>query len=287
MNALERDLIRWENGEMTLEQVERAHPEAGVRELMRLHTRLSMLRAISLPDVEKAWSMTLPMLDRGMTSEPVRSPARSSRLRDWARRPLAASFAAVVMSGGAAYAAGFEPVQRAVDRVWDRAKEVTGLEGSDEEESTSVAPSDDDASAKSSGASAPGRERADEVRGQGREKGPNHGRRAFGHSHKKDNDASGTEHVPGSPPAHARNDEAKKPDKDRDKDKDKDKDNNGSGAPDAPGNSGNNGGGNGVPVEEPEENTASAGGAPPAPEIDSPGASGEDHGNANGKDKDK
>ncbi|MGH2806634.1 MAG: hypothetical protein ACRDKT_05105 [Actinomycetota bacterium] len=111
MTWLERDLVRWENGELTLEDVETAHPDVGIRELVRVHTRLAMLRAIPMPDVEHAWSMTVSKLeDRG-------APAMQ-RLRAWVRKPLIASFASVVMTGGAAYAAGVDPVERAVDRAW-------------------------------------------------------------------------------------------------------------------------------------------------------------------------
>lgn len=269
MSSLERDLIRWENGELTLEEVESAHPEAGVRELMRLHTRLSMLRAIPLPDVEKAWTMTLPRLEAPSRAKPVRvaAPARSSRLRDWARRPLAASFAALVMSGGAAYAAGVEPVQRAVDRVLDRARDATGFgDSGDSEQGTTAAPADpvDNGFNESNDASARGRERADDVRGQGKEKGPNHGRRDFGHSHKKDKEKDnegdrGKDRAPGltgedpsngSPPAHTGNTPPTKPD---------------------------------------NENAPARPAAPADPAPEGPGAGGEAHGNGtgNGQIKDK
>ena len=310
MSSLARDLIRWEKGELTLEQVESAHPEAGVRELMRLHTRLSMLRAIPLPDVEKAWSMTLPALEGGSTQRTAAAPPRSSRLRDWARRPLAASFAALFMSGGAAYAAGVEPVQRAVDGVLDRARNVTGLGGTGDgaQETTSAAPSDasDESSNEGDDATARGRERADEVRGQGKKDGPNHGRRDFGHSHKKDKDNEGDrgkDRAPGltgedpgtgSPPAHPANDDSKKPDKEKER---------APGPPAAPVNNGNGGNGGvhgtpgdngngsdketGPPTDKPDAGADQGGGAPPAPSTDGPGASGETHGKGNGQTKDK
>ena len=297
MSSLAQDLLRWEKGELSLEEVERAHPEAGVRDLMRLHTRLSMLRAIPLPDVDRAWSMTLPRLEGSPKPvpevTPVRVPARSSRLRDWARRPLAASFAAVVMSGGMAYAAGVEPVQRAVDGMVDRARDMTGMgePNGGEDEVTTTAPSDaSEVDPASNGATPPGKERSDEVRGQGKEKGPNHGRREFGHSHKKDkkvkeekeksnegdrgkDDAPGLTEDPGngSPPASPGNGGSTKPDKVKD-----------TGDPAAPA-GGNAGGNSDVHVDEPAESTDGGGPAPAPPEA--PGASGGDHGN--GKDKNK
>jgi hypothetical protein len=124
MSPLERDLIRWERGEVTLEDVEAAHPEVGIHELVRVHTRLSMLRAIPMPDVERAWSMTISRLDD--RAEPM-----MARMRAWVRKPLIASFASVVMTGGAAYAAGVDPVERAVDGAWAGLTRVVTKESRD------------------------------------------------------------------------------------------------------------------------------------------------------------
>lgn len=124
MTTLENDLIRWESGELTLEDVESMHPDVGIRELVRVHTRLAMLRAIPMPDVDRAWTMTVSKL------EPRSEPALQ-RMRGWVRKPLIASFASVVMTGGAAYAAGVGPVERAVDRAWEGVKNVVTRDSHD------------------------------------------------------------------------------------------------------------------------------------------------------------
>ncbi len=290
MSSLAQDLIRWEKGELTLEEVERAHPEAGVRDLMRLHTRLSMLRAIPLPDVDRAWSMTLPRLEGPPApgSQPVRVLKRSSRLRDWARRPIAASFAAVVMSGGMAYAAGVEPVQRAVDGMVDRARDMTGFgnksDGEDEfnaatsEDSIDETTNDGDVTTDSDETEEHGKS---ESRGNSAAHRKDDENRHRGHVNKKDGKPKDKESHPGkadapgltgenpgkgTPPVSPGTDDSSKPDKDK----------NDSAAP---------GAGNAeVHVDRPDESTV-GGGAAPAPAA--PGASGEAHGNGNGSGKDK
>lgn len=130
MSTLETALARWENGETTLEELELSHPETGVRDLVGLHTQLSMMGAVPLPDVDRGWNALRSNL-------PDRPTPALERLRSWARRPLLASVAAVVVSGGVAYAAGVEPVQRFVDGTWNVVLHGVAVLTGDGEESTS------------------------------------------------------------------------------------------------------------------------------------------------------
>ncbi len=116
MRLLEEHLAAWEAGGLSLEEVERRHPDEDVQGLADLHITLSLLTEEGPPsDADRTWSLVEERLGS-------RSGRRSARVRPL-RTAVAAATAVLVLAGGA-YAAGVDPVREAVDAVWDA---VTGL----------------------------------------------------------------------------------------------------------------------------------------------------------------
>ncbi|MEA2446890.1 MAG: hypothetical protein QOK47_527 [Actinomycetota bacterium] len=109
MNNFEQDLSAWETGEMTVSELESAHPELDVTGLVSLHESLTTMTAVPAPDPEMSWQRLEAQL-------PARSRL-SDRAKSWVRRPLMIVIATTALSTGAAYAAGLEP-QRSVHWVW-------------------------------------------------------------------------------------------------------------------------------------------------------------------------
>jgi hypothetical protein len=60
--SLDRDLARWEIGEISPEELERLHPDAAVTALVALHERLSTIAHQGVPDAEAAMERMLQRL---------------------------------------------------------------------------------------------------------------------------------------------------------------------------------------------------------------------------------
>jgi hypothetical protein len=74
--SLDRDLARWEIGEISPEELERLHPDAAVAALVALHERLSTIAHEGVPDAEAAMERMLQQLpDRAQPAQ-----RRSSRV---------------------------------------------------------------------------------------------------------------------------------------------------------------------------------------------------------------
>lgn len=113
MKELERDLERFERGELSLDALERAHPGEDVRGLAALSERLLALGAEPTPDPEASWSALRERLPE--RTDRVVVPFRKRRV---VRRATVALVAAV-LSTTVAYAAGFGPVRQGVDTLLD------------------------------------------------------------------------------------------------------------------------------------------------------------------------
>jgi hypothetical protein len=112
---LEVDLQRWESGMLSRRELRVRHPGENVDALVSLHSRLVALANHPIPDPSASWSALRDQL-------PERGPTLGDRVRaaiNRLRHPAAVAVAVSVLSGGAAYAAGVEPVRSTVDRVLD------------------------------------------------------------------------------------------------------------------------------------------------------------------------
>jgi hypothetical protein len=91
--SLDRDLARWEIGEISPDELERLHPDAGVAAMVALHERLSTIAQEGVPDAEAAMERMLQQLpDRARPAQ-----RRSSRV-------LLLAAAAVLLSASMAVA---------------------------------------------------------------------------------------------------------------------------------------------------------------------------------------
>lgn len=104
------DAVRWESGELSLDELEARHPGRDVRGLADLSGRFAAIAESPTPDPEASWTALRDRL-------PVRmwTPERVQRR---VRRSLVAAAAAAMLAGTSiAYAAGVEPVRHQVDRI--------------------------------------------------------------------------------------------------------------------------------------------------------------------------
>lgn len=111
---LDRDLQRWEAGELSLAEIEARHPGQDVEALVGLHARVARLGSHPVPDPEAAWELLRTRLAPRRSETPRLRPHRSRR------RVVAAVVAVVIAAPAVSYAAAPDAV-RAV------AREVTDL----------------------------------------------------------------------------------------------------------------------------------------------------------------
>jgi large repetitive protein len=100
----ERDLDRWEAGNISLQELEAASTEDAAVELARLHSRLSSLATMPTPDPEESWQTLREQLPR----------ITSRRVRERARRAVVLAMGAAALIGGVAFAA--DPVREVLTR---------------------------------------------------------------------------------------------------------------------------------------------------------------------------
>ena len=112
------DAMRWEAGELPLDELEARHPEQDVRDLAEVWGQLAAIAEGPTPDPEPGWTALRAQLPAPLhRHEGLR---RTEGLRWRARRTVAAAMAAALIGGTSiAYAAGVEPVRRGVDEVVD------------------------------------------------------------------------------------------------------------------------------------------------------------------------
>jgi hypothetical protein len=91
--SLDRDLGRWEIGEISPEELERLHPDTAVAALVALHERLSTIANEEVPDTEAAMERML-----------LRLPDRAGPARRRSSRVLLLTAAAVLLTASMAVA---------------------------------------------------------------------------------------------------------------------------------------------------------------------------------------
>lgn len=109
--ARDRDLERWERGELSTSGLVWLHGSQGVAGLVALHRRMSTLGAFPAGDPERVWRAIRDRLPD------LAGPRRPAPLRRRLTRPLAIAAAAVLIAG-TAYAGSPNAVQRYLTSFW-------------------------------------------------------------------------------------------------------------------------------------------------------------------------
>ncbi len=130
MSGFERDLARWETGQLGFSDLEDRHPDRDVPGIIELRRRLSILATESTPDPEPDWAVLRSRLEEGSTP--------GAALRWGLRRRVTLGFAAAMLTfASIGYGANMGPIRRGVD---DLVGAVTSVFGSDQAPQTPVTP---------------------------------------------------------------------------------------------------------------------------------------------------
>jgi hypothetical protein len=132
---VDRDLARWDEGTLSLSELEARHPGVDAPGLARLRDRLAAAILIEAPSPEAGWAAIEHRLPR--------RPGRLARLR----RPMLLAAALLVLTASVAYAA-FPPVREGVNRAVER---ITRVFGDDERPEPTPTPSVERASGEDGG----------------------------------------------------------------------------------------------------------------------------------------
>jgi hypothetical protein len=148
VSGLFEDLAKWEEGRVGLMDLEARHPTQDVRGLVSVHVQLAAAGSVAAPDPVLAWQkLRLRLPDR--TAGPMDGVVR------WARRPIVATAASMLLAGSAA-ALTSESVREAIRNFFGEVQDVLGgeefspppddnrgLPVEDDDEGTETTPDDD------------------------------------------------------------------------------------------------------------------------------------------------
>lgn len=133
-DRLEADLVAWEMGQLSFEELGARYPGMRMPALADLDERLRAAAAVSVPEPGPSWDRLAERLperavaaERALQVAPVREPVRPSSPAAWRRirRPLVAALAAVLLFGSAALAAP-GPVRAGIDAIRRSVESLVG-----------------------------------------------------------------------------------------------------------------------------------------------------------------
>lgn len=119
--ARDRDLERWEQGELSMSDLVALHGSDGAAGMVVLHRRLSTLRAIPVGDPETIWRLIRERLPDAAGHR------RTVPFRRRLTRPLAIAAAAVLIAG-TAYAGSPNAVQRYLTSFWHTVQSILDVD---------------------------------------------------------------------------------------------------------------------------------------------------------------
>jgi hypothetical protein len=119
--ARDRDLERWEQGELSMSDLVALHGSDGAAGMVVLHRRLSALLTIPVGDPESVWRVISERLPA------VAGQRRTVPFRRRLTRPLAIAAAAVLVAG-TAYAGSPNTVQRYITSFWHTVQSVLNVD---------------------------------------------------------------------------------------------------------------------------------------------------------------
>jgi len=117
-SALDRDLARWERGELSLADLGLRHPgRAGG--MIALYQRLTDIGVAAVPDPEPGWVRLRQRLPQRPDVVQVRTVGPAFVLRRLVARPLALAAALVLLGGAIGYAAAPKAVNHRLSSFWE------------------------------------------------------------------------------------------------------------------------------------------------------------------------
>lgn len=121
--SVERDLGRWERGELSAAVLEVRHP-GRASGMMAMYQRLTDLGSAPVPDPEAGWERLRERLPAHRVAVPVRTMGPALSLRRLVARPLALAAALVLLGAAVGYAAAPEAVNRRLTSVWKSVEDL-------------------------------------------------------------------------------------------------------------------------------------------------------------------
>jgi len=122
-SSLERDLARWERGELSLADLGLRHPgRAGG--MVALYQRLTDIGTAAVPDPEPLWERLWQRLPQRPVMVPARTVGPAFVLRRLVARPLALAAALVLLGGAIGYAVAPQAVNHRLSSFWESVEDL-------------------------------------------------------------------------------------------------------------------------------------------------------------------
>jgi len=122
-SSLERDLARWERGELSVADLGLRHPgRAGG--MVALYQRLTDIGGAAVPDPEPGWERLRGQLPQRPDVVQVRTLGPAFVLRRLVARPLALAAALVLLGGAIGYAAAPQAVNHRLTTIWENVEDL-------------------------------------------------------------------------------------------------------------------------------------------------------------------
>ena len=122
-SSLERDLARWERGELSVADLGLRHPgRAGG--MVALYQRLTDIGGAAVPDPEPGWVRLRQRLSERPDVVRVRTVGPAFVLRRLVARPLALAAALVLLGGAIGYAAAPQAVNHRLSSFWEGVEDL-------------------------------------------------------------------------------------------------------------------------------------------------------------------
>jgi hypothetical protein len=124
-SSLERDLARWERGELSVADLGLRHAGRAAG-MVALYQRLTDIGGVAVPDPEPGWERLRQRLPDRPVVVPVRTVGPAFVLRRMVARPLALAAALVLLGGAVGYAAAPEAVNHRLTSIWESVEDLFG-----------------------------------------------------------------------------------------------------------------------------------------------------------------
>lgn len=122
-SSLERDLARWERGELSVADLGLRHPGRAAG-MVALYQRLTDIGGAAVPDPEPGWERLRERLPQRPDVVQVRTLGPAFVLRRLVARPLALAAALVLFGGAIGYAAAPQAVNHRLSSFWEGVEDL-------------------------------------------------------------------------------------------------------------------------------------------------------------------
>lgn len=122
-SSLERDLARWERGELSIADLGLRHPGRAAG-MVAVYQRLTDIGAAAVPDPGPGWERLRERLPQRPVLAAVRTVGPAFALRRLVARPLALAAALVLLGGAIGYAAAPQAVNHRLSSFWESVEDL-------------------------------------------------------------------------------------------------------------------------------------------------------------------